>query len=345
MKINRFILKVSAIAAAVSILPLAALATQVTSRSLTLGSSGPGAVTTHTYDFTIASTANVGSIEFKYCTTPYGACTAPAGLLTTAATLTNQTGATGFNIVNTINGTPYLSRGSASIPATTQVSYKLSGVTNPSGVNAQYWVRINTYASTDTTGSFIDDGVVAFDTTNAITVSGIMPEALIFCVGTSGTTCANIVGSSVSLGIFSPALTNTGTSVMSASTNASFGYSIVIAGSALSSGANSISAMGQQSLNGTASPAAIGTSQFGTNLKANTTPLIGSNVSGLGTGSPVGGYNSADNFRYFSGDTVASAAGPVKNNLYTNSYIVNVSPDQAAGVYTATMTYIATATF
>jgi len=132
---------------------------------------------------------------------------------------------------------------------------------------------------------------------------------------------------------------------MSASTNASFGYSIVLAGSALSSGANSISAMGQQSSNGTASASTIGTSQFGTNLKANTTPPIGSNVSGLGTGSPVGGYNSIDNFRYFSGDTVASAAGPVKDNLYTNSYIVNVSPDQAAGVYTATMTYIATATF
>jgi hypothetical protein len=32
-------------------------------------------------------------------------------------------------------------------------------------------------------------------------------------------------------------------------------------------------------------------------------------------------------------------------NLFTNSYIVNVGGDQAAGVYTGTMTYICTATF
>ncbi len=345
MKINRLILKAILVATAVSILPLAAMATEVTDRSITLGSSAPGAITTHTFGLTVPSTANVGSIEFKYCTTPLGACTTPAGLVTTVASLINQTGATGFSVVNTNNGTPYISRGSASIPATTQVTYQFSGVTNPSGVNVEYWVRVNTYASIDTTGSPIDGGVVDFVTTSDITVSGIMPESLIFCVGTSGTSCANITGSAVSLGIFSPALTNTGTSVMSASTNASFGYTIALAGSTLSSGANTITSMGQQSQNGTASASAVGTSQFGTNLRANSTPPVGANVSGLGTGVVVGGYNVVDNFRYFSGDTLANAGGPVNDNLFTNSYIVNVSPDQAAGVYTATMTYICTATF
>jgi hypothetical protein len=42
---------------------------------------------------------------------------------------------------------------------------------------------------------------------------------------------------------------------------------------------------------------------------------------------------------------VASVAGVSAANLFTNSYIVNVGGDQAAGVYTATLTYICTATF
>ena len=327
------------------IVPFAASASQVTSRKIALGSSAPGGVTTHAFNFTVPTAGNVGSIEFKYCTSAYGTCTTPTGLVTTAATLTNQTGATGFTIVNATNGDPYLTRASVNLPATTATSYTLSNVTNPTGVNTEYWVRITTHISTDTTGGSTDDGVVAFVTTNQITVTGTMPESLVFCVGTSGTNCTNIAGSAVNLGIFSPTVASTGTSVMSASTNASFGYAITLAGSAMSSGANTIAPMGTQSSAGAATASAVGTPQFGTNLRLNTSPAIGADVSGLGSGTAFGTYATQNQFRYFSGDTVATAAGPVKDNLYTNSYVVNVSPDQAAGVYTATMTYICTATF
>jgi hypothetical protein len=42
---------------------------------------------------------------------------------------------------------------------------------------------------------------------------------------------------------------------------------------------------------------------------------------------------------------VASAALPTNANTFTSSYIVNIGGAQAAGVYTATMTYICTASF
>ena len=50
-------------------------------------------------------------------------------------------------------------------------------------------------------------------------------------------------------------------------------------------------------------------------------------------------------YRYVSGEIVASATGPTNTNTFTTSYIVNIGGAQAAGVYTATMTYICTANF
>lgn len=329
--------------------PFTAQAAQVTNRSVLLGSSGASAVTTHTVNFTVATTGNVGSIKFLYCTAAYGSCTTPAGLSTTSATLTAQSGATGFSIVNTTNGAPYITRTASSVTASTAVSYTLGNITNPSSSNTEYFIRISTYASTDTTGGVTDDGVVVYDTANQISVTGIMPESLVFCVGTSGSDCTNITGASVDLGTFSPTATNTGTSLMAASTNAGSGYAITLNGTTLTSGANTIPAMGTQTLNSTGcSPSCTsttGTSQFGSNLRSNTIPSVGANVSGSGSGAAVGGYNTANSFRFFTGDTVASAAGPTSANLYTNSYIVNVGGQQAAGTYTATMTYICTATF
>jgi hypothetical protein len=136
---------------------------------------------------------------------------------------------------------------------------------------------------------------------------------------------------------------------MSASTNAGSGYVITINGTTLTSGLNNIAAMGTQSLNSggcvVSCTSATGTSQFGSNVRANTVPAVGGDVTGLGTATGFGGYNTVNNFRFFTGDTVASVGGVTKSNFFTNSYIVNVGGDQAAGVYSATMTYICTATF
>jgi len=351
VKIKRFISKIVILGLAACVVsPLSVEAAQVTNRSVLLGSSAASAVTTHAVSFTTATAGAIQSISFQYCTTPYSACTTPAGLSTTAATIAGQSGATGFTMVNTANGTPYLTRSNGtSVGASTAVSYTLGNITNPSAPNTEYYIRISTFASTDTTGGATDTGVVVFDTANQIVVSGTMPESLVFCVGTSGTDCTTITGTAVDLGTFSPTATNTGTSVMSASTNASFGYVITLVGATLTSGSNTIPPMGTQTINSAGcSPSctsSTGTSQFGTNVRANTTPSVGTDVTGTGSGVGSGTYNNVNNFRFFSGDTVASATGPTAANVFTNSYMVNVGGQQAAGVYTATMTYICTATF
>jgi hypothetical protein len=346
-----------------------ASAAQITNRSLTLqdgasdGGSKAGGVVKHLYSFTLPNVGdpNVGSIQFLYCTIASGTCTTPTGLVTTSATLTNQTGATGFSIVNATNGSPYITRTAASITAGTAVTYQLSSVTNPTTPNQAFYVRISTFASTDTTGSPIDTGTVAASTANQITLTGTMPESLIFCTGgiislTSGIPdCSTATSGSISFNqLFSPADTATTKNQMAASTNADSGYAITYSGATLTSGSNTVTAMSS------ATTGVRGTRQFGLNLVANTTttsnPAVGANITPASNasnykGKVTAGYNTADTFKFTtSGDTVAQSndggtLGPTDVQLYTVSYMANVSGGQPIGTYTTTLTYVCTATF
>jgi hypothetical protein len=339
---------------------------QITSRTLALqagasdGGSKPGGVVNHQYNFTVPTSASVGSIQFLYCTTASGTCTLPTGLITTAATMGTQTGATSFTLNNTTNGSPYITRTAAPITGPLALSYQLLSITNPTTTNTPFYVRISTFGSIDTTGSPVDSGVVAASTATQIVLSGTMPESLIFCTGaTVGTNVNGIPDcSTASPGIlsfnqlFSPADTSTATSQMAASTNAISGYSISVAGPTLTSGSNTIPALSSPA-NGVHS-----VSQFGLNLKANTTATstsaIGTEVAPVPNGTTLRGqaatgYNTVDSFKFVSGDSVAASdnggAGPTNAQLYTASYIVNVAGGQPAGVYTTTLTYVCTATF
>jgi hypothetical protein len=355
------IISVGIVVAAVTPLNVGATTT-LTPRNVTLGSSAASAATTYTATFTTSANETIKSVKFELCDSPLegAACTQPAAGSVLAAGLNTGgptssefsafaagTGgqaatATTFWITESVTGATVTNGGSYTI--------QLTNVTNPSSANYSYYVRVTTYANANGTGQN-EFGAVAVSTANQITVTGNMPESLIFCVGiTISTDCSTIGGgTTVDFGTFSPLTTSTGTSVMQASTNADSGYVITINGTTMTSGSNNIPAMGTQSTNSTGcSPSCTsltGTSQFGTNVRDNATPNVGTDVSGVGTAVGQGGYNTADSFRFFTGDTVAGVGGPSKANTFTNSYIVNVGGDQAAGQYTATMTYICTATF
>ncbi len=68
-------------------------------------------------------------------------------------------------------------------------------------------------------------------------------------------------------------------------------------------------------------------------------------MSGSGTGTAATGYSTSNNFKFVTGDTVASATGPTNSNTYTVSYIANIDGSTAAGSYSTVLTYIATANF
>ncbi len=346
-----------------------AFAGQITARSLTLqagatdGGSKASGVVKHLFAFTPPSATAVQSIQFLYCTTASGTCTMPVGLLTTSATLGTQTGVSGWSLVNTTNGAPYLTRGAA-IAVNTAVSYQLLTVTNPDGTscsgttpNCTFYVRITTFTSSNATTGATDTGTVAASTATQITLSGTMPESLIFCTGaTIGTVssvpdCTSATSGAVAFNqLFSPTSTATATSQMAASTNATSGYVITVNGVTLTSGSNTITA------NASAQTSVVGTSQFGMNLRANTTPSVGISVTPAANGTnfkgepaPSSGYDTVDQFKFVSGNTVADSAnggaGPTDAQIFTVSYIVNVAGSQAAGNYQTTLTYICTPTF
>jgi hypothetical protein len=373
-------------------------AAQITVRSLTLesgttdGGSKPGGTVNHFFQFSVPPPANsVGSIKFEYCTLAAGTCTLPgdAGngnlVNTTGATLLNETGATGFTMVNTTNGAPYLTRTAAAIgngTDPTALTYRLGNIVNPSDLanpNLTFFVRISTYSGTNGSTGLIDSGTVAASTATQIILQGIMPESLIFCTGatidvsaTDLPQCNTATSGAINFNqLFSPQGTTWATSQMAASTNATTGYAITVTGPTMSSGvSNEIAAIG-----GTATASNPGSGQFGLNLVDDSTDTT------IGTTSPNpityytdpdshggGDVYPAANGTNFKGqpkanfDTAAtyaftantanlvaasdnSGAGPTDGQRFTTTYIVNVPGSQAAGTYTSTLTYICTPTF
>src|SRR3989344_3494113 len=103
------------------------------------------------------------------------------------------------------------------------------------------------------------------------------------------------VGSaSVNLGTLSRTEVKTASHTMTAATNASKGFAIAVSGSTLTSGGNTITAIGA-----TAAASSPGTKQFGLNLAANSSPGVGASPSGT---SPIGAaaraYATANTFAF-----------------------------------------------
>lgn len=320
-------------------------AAQISTRKLTLSNSAGGASgVTYTFNFTLPTATVLQSAEFQICTTASGACTTPSGFVNSASTLsaqpTNLGDASGWTVSTATAGSLRLSKsGNAAAPTGSQ-TVVFGAITNPTATNTSFFARTTTYSAANWTGA-VDAGTVAASTSTAIVVTASIDEALTFCTGTSitGTNCGTVTGSAVNLGSLTSTSTGTGTSVMAASTNANSGYAITINGTTLTSGANTITALASQ----TAS--VQGSNQFGVNLKANTTPSVGANSTGSGSGTATANYGTADQFRFVTSDPVASASAATNANAYTVSYIANIAGAQAAGTYTATFQYIATATF
>lgn len=357
-------------------MPSTAYAAQITSRTLTLmagddpdgagpltaaGGSKPGGTVRHQFTFTVPSNTSIGSIKFEYCTNASDTCVTPTGLVTTGATLEAQSGISGWTLNNSTNGAPYITH--SAVATTGAITVKLNSVVNPTAVNTSFFVRISTHVATNASDANVDLGIVTASTAQAIDISGVMPESLIFCTGaTVSANCTTTTPGTVAFNqLFSPTDTSTATSQMAASTNAGSGYVITVTGGTLTSGANTIPAMAS------AAAGTRGTSQFGMNLVANTTTTstvaVGTALAPVSEGvnlkgQPLAGYNTPDTFKYASGDIVANSGeddantstigttmGPTNSQVYTVSYMVNVAGNQMAGTYATTLTYTCTPTF
>ncbi len=312
-------------------------------RSLFVYDINPGATTKYLVTLGYTTQTSIGSLDMQFCIDPipYDPCVAPAGLDVSNAVLSDQTGETGYTLQVLSSNHVLLTRTPA-VVGNTLSTYTLDNIVNPTFYTHSFSIRLSDYASTDASGPIVDLGSVVTQITNPIIIETQVPPQLIFCVAAQvDQLCANPQGGNYTdMGSLQPDRTLMATSQMAAGTNASNGYTIQVFGTTMAAGTHVIDALAAP----TAS--AMGNSQFGINLVANTDPVLGRDPDGPFTNATVDpNYDTPNLFMYQDGDEVASAPAVSLIRRFTVSYIVNSPPNIRPGVYTTTLSYVCTGRF
>jgi len=314
-------------------------------RSVSISSSFASEVVNHTYGFETVNAGSVQSIEFLYCTnSPLigDPCTAPSGLDVSGLIIGGQFGITGFTLSGASTANIIRMNRVPSVEPATANIYSFDNITNPDTSNQVVYVRISVTDGIDGTGTVIDDGAVVFVTEDPFDLDAFVPPHLTFCAAvTVALDCSTTIGFLADFGELSSTSATGVTSQMSVSTNDGTGYNAFVTGQTMTSGTNFIPALTTQT---TSAP---GTAQFGLNLRANTSPSVGSDpqLGPVANGLPDANYNTPNQFRFVNGERVASSTTSTGFNRYTISYLVNVTDSQAPGLYASTLTYTAVASF
>lgn len=319
-------------------------ALQLENRSIQISTAQLGAAADHLFVFDIASSSNIGSVSFIYCTNSprfSDPCTAPTGLDTSSANLVNQTNNTGFTYDSADSTVNSIVISRASAPANLGASsYRFNNIINPTTPAQTTFVRLATFASTDGTGPATDRGAVTFSTQDIFQVDAYVPPFLTFCAGKFVTlNCNSVTGNFIDIGELGPNTTATALMQFSGATNDPTGFTTYLNGFTMTSGNNTIAALAANAGSVQGSP------QFGLNLRANSNPVAGVEPIGLGSTAPTAGYGTPNSFRFNNGEAITSTSLPTDFKIFTATYIVNVPNSQPPGVYVSTMTYTAIASF
>jgi hypothetical protein len=294
---------------------------------------------------TVATAGTIGSIKLEFCSNSpleEDPCVAPVGFDASDAALGIQTGSVlGFALspLSTANEL-ILTRPPVAENAGEEAVFDITGIDNQTDPGSMF-VRVLTYPTSDASGPATDSGGLALALNNNINIQAEVPPFIIFCVGESisGFDCTTATEAFSDLGIMTPSTTSAAQTQIVVATNAGDGYSMWMLGGTMTAGSNIIPAMAG------GGPSVKGTSQFGLNLRANTNPVIGQEVTGPGLAGITPNYANQNQFRFNSGDVLASTLAPDDFRKYTVSYIVNVAAGQPGGVYSTTLTYVCLANF
>jgi len=196
--------------------------------------------------------------------------------------------------------------------------------------------------SSDGTGAQIDFGSVKGQVTEGVEIATQVPPMLIFCLAEE--VDYNCTGTNdtyyTDMGALDAASTLKAQSQMAVGTNASGGFAITANGTPMSAATNVIDS---PSIPTESLP---GTNQFGINLVENSNPGVGQNPEGeFANAIPSPNYSTPNMYMYVPGDVVAYSPNVSLMKKFTVSYILNASPSLRAGVYTSTMTFVASGRF
>jgi len=343
------------------------------SRSIKMSDSTPSATPVQ-YDVTVTpqATGNVLGIVLEFCdNSPIDAdatCTATAGTDVpdvSAAALagwTRDAASTANRVIFTI--------GSNTWTTPTPVTLNITGITNPSNVNATgtFYARFYSYttaaaaigyttANPSAVGAPTDFGGFALSTARKLTVTAKVQEKLTFCVFT-GVDCA-AGGTAIALGlngVLDEGLAyHNDSAKFTVYTNAQSGVVVraktfASPGHTLTSGTNSITAIG-----GTAASSNIGTEQYGFCVKTSGGSVTADspyNHANCDDQAGAGSYTGAAQFALDTaatqttfGDDVAHSNSATATTTGTLDFLANIGITTEAGIYTHDLGLIATSTF
>jgi len=319
----------------------------LTQRSLTL-SNAQGSATNVQYAFKFGTTNSypIGSLAFEFCAEdpiPYSLpCTAPVGLSASGASISFQSGATGFAIDPSSTANKLIIGRIPVLHVAGTIQITFSGMRNPDIANHTYYVRMYAYGTNNGTGASTEDGGIAFTINNELAINSEVPPYLKFCVAATISVydCSTAAGSFLDFGELSTTQPKAAQHQLVFATNAGYGLGITVTGATLTSGNNTIPALAG------ATASASGQSQFGFNLRANGSPNVGSDPVGPAVGVTVApSYAIPNRFLFNSGDIIVTSTGATDNYKLTASYVVNISKQQKPGVYNTSILYICLANF
>ncbi len=317
--------------------------TRFLNRSLLINNAEAGAVSSYTVSLNYNTLTSIGSMDLLFCEDPIPTdpCFAPSGLDISHVSLSNQTGETGFSISKLTSNDIVISR-NPSVVGSENTTYTFSGVINPNNIGQPFSIRLSDYASSNASGPVIDLGSVISAVTPSVLIETQVPPMLIFCLAQQvNDSCSKVSGGTYAdLGDLTPKTTLLATSQMAVGTNATAGYAITINGFPPKAGPTIIDALSAPTKSN------LGVNQFGINLVANDSPVVGSNPDGASNNTVLSSdYAKPNKFLFRNGDVVASAPNVSLVRRYTVSYIINSSGDLRPGVYSTTITYICSGRF
>lgn len=236
-----------------------------------------------------------------------------------------------------------------------------SYVTNPTTDNYSFYARILVFSDLYTT--VVDYGGTAASTAQQVDITAKVQEVLNFSVGTTvtspnGSTCtpfsdtgALALGDPTN-GVLSSNQAYDAHSYFRVSTNTLHGTVIYYSGDTLKSGSNSITAIGTSN-----DVSRVGSNQFGLGLDSSDLQSgSGYSFTNLVADSPYNAGNGTitnlgtAKFAFDTGSTttpvqIAHSTGGISCDTGSVRYLGNVSTSTPAGIYTTTITYIATGTY
>lgn len=359
-----------------------AYAAQLTSRSITMSSSAASATNvSYQIKFTPSNTAIQGIVVDFCSNSPVigASCTAPTGMTIGAsptATISSTTNITNANWTEAAQdaGPPYTTleyKGTAAqTPSGSEVvTIDLTGVTNPSTVGT-FYARILTYSTAGavdsyvdaTPGTHVDEGGVAISTANQVSVSGTVQETLTFCVSgkvsnLAPTSCSSTSVPALTLGHGTPqsldaSAIDTADAYSFVSTNAGSGIAIRMKNSNSCGGLSKDGGTTCQiaaANAGAATPETLtsGEAKFGMRAAVSggtgTLTVQAPYSSGTDYGMDTQSANSSVTGTY--GSLVASSTEVLDNVGTTYTFAAGAANSTPAGLYTATMSLIATGTY